>query len=169
MASKALLSFRISSSRGSDMSEWLLWLTVALLSLSPFSELRGGIPTGVALGLDPVLVFAVAVFFNAFVFLPVYYGLEFTYGFFSTRWDWVRRLVEGIRNRRQKIIERYGLMGIVLFVAIPLPITGAWTGTLLAWLFIRDIKRSWPAVVLGVLISGVIVMTLTMLGLEIIG
>jgi len=151
------------------MSELLLWLTVAVLSASPFSELRGGIPTGIALGLDPVMVFVVALIFNALVFLPVYYGLEYTYGYFSTRWDWVRRLVEGIRDRRKDVIERYGLLGIVLFVAIPLPITGAWTGTLLAWLFIRDVRRAWPAVAVGVLIAGIIVMAITLLGANVLG
>jgi len=164
---KPLLLETVSPLSGVDMTGWLEWFTVALLSMSPISELRGAIPAGIAMGLDPAAVFAVAVIFNTLVFLPVYYGLEYTYDFFSRRWGWVRRLVEGIRDRRKGILEKYGLLGIVLFVAVPLPVTGAWTGTLLAWLFIKDVRRAWPAVFAGVLISGTVVITVTLLGVKI--
>lgn len=148
---------------------WPEWLTVVILSMSPISELRGAIPVGVAMGLDPLTVFIVAIIFNAFVYLPVTLGLKYTYSFFSVRWDWLRNFVEGIRERRRGVIEKYGLLGVVIFVAIPLPVTGAWTGTLLVWLFDIDFKKGWMAVLIGVIISGTIVMGLTLAGVEIFG
>lgn len=148
---------------------WPEWLTVIILSMSPISELRGAIPVGVAMGLDPLTVFIVAIIFNAFVYLPVTLGLKYTYSFFSVRWDWLRNFIEGIRERRRGVIEKYGLLGVVIFVAIPLPVTGAWTGTLLVWLFDIDFKKGWMAVLIGVIISGTIVMGLTLAGVEIFG
>jgi uncharacterized membrane protein len=148
---------------------WPEWLTVVILSMSPISELRGAIPVGVAMGLDPLAVFIVAIIFNAFVYLPVTLGLKYTYSFFSARWDWLRNFIEGIRERRRGVIEKYGLLGVIIFVAIPLPVTGAWTGTLLVWLFDIDFKKGWIAVLIGVIISGTIVMGLTLAGVEIFG
>lgn len=151
------------------LTNWPEWLTVIILSMSPISELRGAIPVGVAMGLDPLAVFIVAIILNAFVYLPVTLGLKYTYSFFSVRWDWLRNFIEGIREKRRGVIEKYGLLGVVIFVAIPLPVTGAWTGTLLVWLFDIDFKKGWIAVLIGVIISGAIVMSLTLAGVEIFG
>lgn len=148
---------------------WVEWLTVVILSMSPISELRGAIPVGVAIGLDPLLVFVVAVLFNALIYLPITIGLRYTYAFFAARWDRFRRFIEGIRDKRRAVIEKYGMLGIMIFVAIPLPITGAWTGTLLVWLFDLDFKRGWIAILAGVLISGTIMMGLTLAGIQIFG
>lgn len=150
-------------------TNWPEWLTVVILSMSPISELRGAIPVGVALGLDPLAVFMVAVIFNTLAYLPVYLGLKYAYGFFSSRWEWLANFVEGIREKRREVVEKYGLLGVMIFVAIPLPVTGAWTGTLLVWLFDIDFKRGWLAVLAGVIISGTIVMSLTLAGVQIFG
>lgn len=145
----------------------LAWITVIILSMSPISELRGAIPSGVALGLDPYAVFLIAVIFNSLVFLPIYYGLEWTYPYFS-RFRLVRWVVEGVRNRESGILQRYGPIGLIVFVAVPLPITGAWTGTLLAWLFRIDPRVAWLMVIIGVCISGTIVLLLTLMGVELL-
>jgi uncharacterized membrane protein len=145
----------------------LEWLGIVILSVAPVSELRGAIPAGIALGMDPALLFAVAVTFNALAFVPVFYGLEFFYGYFS-KYEWVRKLVEKAGGRERGIIQKYGTIGLIAFVAVPLPVTGAWTGTLIAWLFHLDFKKAWVTVAAGVLISGTIVMALTLLGVEMI-
>lgn len=119
------------------------------------------------MGLSPLSVFVVAVFFNALAFVPVYYGLEYFYGWFS-RYEWARNLVERAGAKENGKIAKYGILGLLFFVAIPLPVTGAWTGTLIAWLFKLDFKRAWATVALGVLISGCIVLALTYLGIEMI-
>jgi len=77
--------------------------------------------------------------------------------------DWVFE-----RTRRKgSIVEKYGAPGLVLLVAIPLPGTGAWTGSIAAFLLGLSFKRAFPAIALGVLIAGMIVTTLSVLGLEV--
>ena len=71
-----------------------------------------------------------------------------------------------ITPHRDKI-KKYGYPGLVLVVAIPLPVTGAWTGTLLAFLFGIKLKRAFPAIALGVLIAGAVVTTLTKAGIAV--
>lgn len=66
-------------------------------------------------------------------------------------------------RRRKGIVEKYGPLGLVLFVAIPLPVTGAWTGSLIAFILGIKFKYAFPAIALGVLIAGVIVTTLCVL------
>jgi len=63
-------------------------------------------------------------------------------------------------------MEKWGWLGIALFVAIPLPMTGAWTGTLGAWVLGVSKQRTMMAVILGVMGSGIIVTTVVMLGIE---
>ena len=54
-------------------------------------------------------------------------------------------------------VGKYGLLGLMLFVAIPLPITGAWTGTIGAWVMGLDRKKSILFILLGVLVAGIVV------------
>lgn len=68
------------------------------------------------------------------------------------------------RTRRGKLVERYGPLGLVLFVGIPLPVTGAWTGAVAAFLFGVPFKRALPAIALGVMLAGAVV-TLASLGI----
>jgi len=81
-------------------------------------------------------------------------------GLFERILSWVFRL----SRRRGGLIERHGAIGLVLFVAIPLPVTGAWTGAIVAFLLGLSFWRAFPAIVLGVVIAGVIVTTLTVIG-----
>ena len=67
-------------------------------------------------------------------------------------------------RRRSKLIERFGWLGLMLFVAIPLPFTGAWTGSILAALLGMKFKYAFSAIVAGVLLAGVIVTCATVLG-----
>ena len=69
-----------------------------------------------------------------------------------------------IRRKLHKKVEKYGYFGLTLFVAVPLPITGAWTGTLGAWFFGMDKLKSTLAILLGVLIAGIIVTIVTLVG-----
>jgi uncharacterized membrane protein len=59
-------------------------------------------------------------------------------------------------------VDRYGFLGLALFVAIPLPLTGAYTGTILAWLLGTDWRKAFPAVALGVLVAGIVVLLVTL-------
>ncbi len=137
-------------------------LLVMLTTALPVSELRGGIPLGVALGLDPWLVFVVAVVTNIAIFVPTRLALAWFYRSVFTRIPYFDTYLVRVRRRGEPTVRKYGLLGLLLFVAVPLPITGAYTGTVLSWLLAMEWKRSFIAVGIGVVCAGVIVMLATL-------
>jgi uncharacterized membrane protein len=76
------------------------------------------------------------------------------------------RIVERSRRKVHAKVEKYGYAGLILFVAIPLPITGAYTGTLGAWILGMDRRKTVLAVFGGVIIAGIIVATVSILGIK---
>jgi len=137
-------------------------LAVVLASASPISELRGGIPLGIALGLPPAEVFALSVGTNILVFFPARAVLVLFYRSILRRLPLFERYLQRVRQRGSPKVEKYGLLGLALFVGIPLPFTGAYTGTVLSWLLAMDVKRSFAGVVTGVMFAGAAVMALTL-------
>ena len=147
----------------------------AVLSFMPISELRGAIPFAVANGIPWYWAFPFAITLNALVapacwiFLATFHRL-----FYGTapgkgiRWykSFFDRFVERARGKIAVNLEKWGWLGIAVFVAIPLPLTGAWTGTLGAWVLGVSRKRTMLAVILGVLVAGTVVTTVVMLGIE---
>jgi len=139
------------------------------LSFLPISELRGAIPFAVASGMPLVEAAAIAVACNAlvgpvaFVFLETFHRLLYRWGFYAGVFD---RFVAKARAKVHAKVEKYGYLGIMLFVAVPLPVTGAWTGTLGAWILGMDRKKTMLAVAAGVVISGVVVSLVVGLGVE---
>ena len=138
------------------------YLIVFLISMVPLVELRGGVPAGLTMGLDPVTVFIVCVIGNM---LPV------PFIFFFARkvleWGADKPLIGKIftfflekgKKGGEKLQAKAGrglFVALMLFVGIPLPGTGAWTGTLAAAMLDMDFKKSVIAVVLGVMLAGVI-------------
>ena len=147
-------------------------LVVIITSALPILELRGGIPVAMTLFDCPwYYAFLLAVIGNI---LPVPFILLFLDA--ATRFLSKVRLFDRMLNwlfertrRRGKIIQKYKRVGLILFVAIPLPITGAWTGSLAAVLFGIKFKHAFLSILIGVLIAGVIVTCLTYFGLSIVG
>jgi uncharacterized membrane protein len=139
----------------------IAWVIAA--TLSPVSELRGGIPLGVLVfGLDPLLVFLVAIIANALLFFPIFFGLRLFYDKFLSRFQLFNRYLENVRKRGKPKVDKYGFWGLVLLVGIPLPVTGVYTATFLGWLLGMDWKKAFPAIGLGVVIAGTIVLLITM-------
>jgi uncharacterized membrane protein len=133
-----------------------------LLTASPISELRGGIPLGISLGLDPWFTFFVAIVVNALIFFPVFFILRLFYDKVLFRVPLFGRYLDGLRRRGKPVVDKYGFWGLFLFVAVPLPFTGAYTGTILAWLLDVDWRKAFPAVGLGVVVAGIIVFLITL-------
>jgi uncharacterized membrane protein len=133
-----------------------------LLTASPISELRGGIPLGISLGLDPWFTFFVAIVVNALIFFPVFFILRLFYDKLLFRVPLFGRYLDGLRRRGKPVVDKYGFWGLFLFVAVPLPLTGAYTGTILAWLLGMNWKKAFPAVGLGVVVAGIIVFLITL-------
>ncbi|MFW6180762.1 MAG: COG2426 family protein [Spirochaetota bacterium] len=142
-------------------------LATGLIAVLPVFELRGGIPVGIALlELNPLAVFSVCVAFNMVPVLPVLLllrPLRRRLGRvrpFSGLFRFFDRRVE----RRRELIERYEELGLILFVGVPLPVTGAWTGSILAALLDLRPGSSVLFIFLGVLLAGLVVTMLTLLG-----
>ena len=137
-------------------------LSVIITTMAPITELRGGIPLGLSLGLDPITVIITCFIVNCLVFFPIYIALTLLYDRLFARFGWARGWMDRVHTRGKKYIARYGILGLIVFVAVPLPITGAWTGTAIAWVLGLDWKRSFITISAGVLIATAIVSALTL-------
>lgn len=144
-------------------------LGILLFSALPVVELRGAIPFGVLTTDIPIfLIYCIAVVGNM---IPVMFLLlllplvEKTCRKYSKTLDrlftwWFKRVVD----KNQKTFERWGVLALVILVAIPLPMTGAWTGSAAAYLFKIDKLKSFFYITIGVIIAGGIVTLLTITG-----
>jgi uncharacterized membrane protein len=131
-------------------------LLVVIVTMSPIAELRGGIPLGIMLGLPATVVIPMAFAVNCLIFFPIYFGMGLFYDRFFARFGWASRLV-GRLHKKAPFVKQYGWVALAVFVGVPLPFTGAWTGTGIAWLLGLDWKKSFLAVSLGVLMATIIV------------
>ena len=144
----------------------LFW--AAFLSLVPISELRGGIPYAVASGMPLVFSALWCIAWNAlagpiaYVFLQTVHKLLYRWKAYASFFD---RFVERAREKVKPSVDKYGYWGLAIFVGIPLPLTGAWTGALGAWILGMDKKKSMLAVAAGVLIAGIVVSLVVGLGI----
>jgi uncharacterized membrane protein len=143
------------------------YLWVFLMAATPVWELRGAIPAGMfVLHLPWLWVFFVSLIGNIF---PVPFILLFLDPMtrLLSRNQSMEKMIRWIferTRRRSAIVEKYERIGLMLFVAVPLPGTGAWTGSLIAFLLGMDLRRALGPIALGVFVAGVIVVTLCLLG-----
>jgi uncharacterized membrane protein len=141
------------------MTVWSSLLTIGI-SAAPLIELRGGIPFALAQGLSPTMAFLLAVLGNLAIVPILLWGLEWIEKLFM-HWRFTRRILESVfaRSRRKgRWIEQWGVVGLLLLVAIPLPGTGAWTGALAARLIGLPNRKSLPWIALGIVIAGLLVL-----------
>ena len=142
-----------------------------LLSLLPISELRGAIPYAYFNGISLYLAVPLCILSNALVAPLAYSFLATFHRLFHTYWKWYAsffdRFVARAQMRIAPKVNKYGYWGILLFVAVPLPVTGAWTGTLGSWIMGLDKRKTMMAVFGGVVVSGLIVTSLVALGVGI--
>ena len=135
-------------------------LVTTILCIAPISELRGGLPFALSQGVHFVWAYLFCVAVNSLVG-PLLHLFLTTLHKLLSRWNGYQRLFEGLVERaRLKVkakVDKYGYWGIVMFVAIPLPITGVYTGTLGAWVLGLDAKKTSLAVLLGAALAGLIV------------
>ena len=142
------------------------FLYIILISMVPIIELRGALPVGIAMGLEWYYVFIACVIGNM---IPVPFILLFIRKIL--RWmktvpklHSVAEKIEAKGEKNKHRVLQYAFFGLVLFVGIPVPGTGAWTGALIAAMLDMRMKNALPAIFLGVLLAGTI-MTLASLGL----
>ncbi len=138
-----------------------------LLSISPFGEARVGIPYGIISGMHPMLAFAVGLLANLLVY-PIFIALLNRFNQNLWRFRFYRKQSIKLAKRSKKLLGRkvnkYGFWGLMVFVMIPLPITGAYMGTIAAYIFRLKPSQALAAISLGVLISCTLVTTGTYFG-----
>ncbi len=153
-----------------ELMQWLTgtrageFIWTVLVSMVPVVELRGGIPFGVAAGLPVWQAYLAAVVGNL---LPVPFIIVYIRRIFQ----WMRqkmprldRVVDRLEEKahlKGRQVNRYKYLGLALFVAIPLPGTGAWTGALAAAFLDMPLRRAMPAIFVGVAAAGIIISILT--------
>ena len=140
-------------------------ILVFIISLMPILELRGGLIAAALLGLDALPSYIISMVGNIipvpFILLLINKILNWMrnskIGFFNKIANWLFNKVEKHKGQ----IEKYGYLGVVLFVGIPLPGTGAWTGSLIASVLELDRKKTFGCVLIGVLIASIIMMIIS--------
>ena len=144
-------------------------VAVFLMSLTPFGELRLSIPVGLLryhLPLEQVFIISVIGNMVPSIIILFFAGkfhkwIENKSGFFSKEWvNYLAKVQKKFKGKYQK----YGLAALILFVGIPLPMTGVWSGSVAAFIFGLPPKKAWPYILVGVIISGTIT-TIISLGL----
>ena len=152
------------------MIAWLTETTLGKLlatfciSMLPVVELRGGLPYGIALGLDYPLALTAAVLGNM---VPVPFIILYIRHIF--RWlrkqsPWWHERIEALERKahlKGRLVRKYRTLGLCILVAIPLPGTGAWTGALVAAVLDMRLKSAVPTIFLGVCIAAGIMTAVT--------
>lgn len=158
-----------------DILNWLEgtmggeFIFTMLVSMIPVVELRGGLPFGVALGLPYPVAFTAAVIGNI---LPA----PFIVVYIRRIFQWMRRrlprfngVVDKLENKahlKGNKVNKYKYLGLLLFVGIPLPGTGVWTGSLAAAFLDMPLRKALPSIIAGVVLAGCIMTGLTYLGVN---
>jgi len=137
---------------------------IFIVSALPVSELRGAIPLGLLVLKQPILkTYLIAVLGNMVPVVPLLLLLEpisnklRKFRLWAKFFDWLFART----RKKAKLVEKFEALGLILFVCIPLPVTGAWTGCIAATLFKIPFRLAFLSICAGVMIAGLIVVLLT--------
>lgn len=148
------------------------WMIVILISMLPIVELRGAIPVAIFLfGMSWQQAALLSIIGNM---LPIPFILLLLEWFLKliSRFKWGKKLTDWLWTRgrsKGKLVERYKELGLIVFVGIPLPGTGGWTGSLAATVFGLSFWKSLFCVFIGVLLAAVAVTLISVLGISVLG
>lgn len=143
------------------------WLLLAILSMAPFWESRYTIPLAISqYSIDPLAAYIWCCAFNILAIPIIYFCVDVVYHRWLHKVGFIRRIYEWcvrkVSSKEKGILEKWQELGLIIFVAIPIPATGVWTGTLLAWLFELEFKKSVLVLSIGVMLSSAITTLLTL-------
>lgn len=148
------------------------WLAIMIIAAMPVAELRLSIPIAMlAYNFNPIEAFFLSITGNMLPVIPLLLYLEPVSNFLRRwkTWDvFFTWLFERTHHRHSATFEKYGSIGLAIFVGIPLPATGAWTGCAAAFVFGFKFKNAILAIFTGVVLAGIIVTVLTITGKNIL-
>ena len=140
------------------------YIKLFFLSMVPIIELRGAVPLGIAMDLNPVYVYITSVIGSSIVAVPVVLLFRQVIDFFRHRKyfnkviRWVDKKIEG----RAKKLKGASIIGLIIFVGVPIPTTGSWSAAALASIFKMRIKDALLGIFIGNAIAGVIMMAVSL-------
>jgi len=138
-------------------------LVTFLISMVPVIELRGALPISVGMGLAPMTALIVSIIGNMvpvpFIIIFIRRILDWMHRF--EKFDRIATKLEAKAAKGGEKLVKYELFGLFLLVAVPLPGTGAWTGSLVAALFDLRLKNAVPVIFAGVVAAGIVVFLIT--------
>jgi len=143
-------------------------LKLIILSMLPISEIRGALPFAFFNKIPFYFAFPIALTFNFLVSFLIFFFLDTVNKYLMKIPIYNRFFTSFSENAKEKVYKKfakYEYLGLTLFVGIPLPITGIWTGALGAWLLQLERKKVFISLFFGVLIAGLIVTAVLFLGL----
>ena len=147
-------------------------LIIVLIAALPVAELRLSVPLAImkepyGFGMDPLIGLTLSVIGNMIPVIPLLLFLD-PVSSYLRRWKiwdiFFTWLFERTHRKHSANFEKYGSIGLAVFVGIPLPATGAWTGCAAAFVFGFKFKNAFLAILAGVIIAGIIMTVLTMTG-----
>ncbi|OLS01836.1 putative small multi-drug export protein [Tissierella creatinophila DSM 6911] len=145
------------------LEELKVEIIVMFFSMLPLIELRGAIPLGISLGLNPwqsaiisILGNILVVFILLNILNPVMIHFERTKFFSATLGKIKERSM-----KKSSVIKKYSLLGLFIFVSLPIPTTGAWTGALISSILKLDVKKAFVSMSLGIVVAGIITLTIS--------
>lgn len=161
--SKKLVEFFIGVFGGVASQAVGKYILVFIISLMPILELRGGLIAAALLGLPPVPAYIISIIGNLIPIPLILWLLDYVFDFMKKH-DILKKFVlfcERKGNEKKDKIEKLGFWGLVLFVGVPLPGTGAWTGCLIATILRMDKKKAFLAAAIGVIMASIIMMLIS--------
>ena len=140
-------------------------LVTFIIAMVPVIELRGAIPVGVfTFGLPPLVAAAIAALGNIVPVPFIILFIRHLFGWMKKIGGFLGKIAMWLENRaanKSVRLQKGEFWGLLIFVAIPLPGTGAWTGALIAAMLDMRMRRALPSIVLGVIIAGILVTGIT--------
>ncbi len=141
------------------------FLTV-IYSMLPITELRGTIPIAISVWkISPGIAFLLSVLGNTIPVFVLILGLNKIVELSNKHSKIFAKIINSVLQRTRKKtyekFEKYGMFALFIFVAIPLPFTGAWTASIAAWLFGINLKNAFWPIFIGIIVAGIIVTSIT--------
>ena len=161
--SKKLVNWIIGIFGGASSALATKYIIVFIISLMPILELRGGLVAAALLKINPVPAYIISMIGNLLPIPFILWLLDSIFAYMKKH-NILKKFVlfcEKKGNEKKGQIEKYGFWGLVIFVGIPLPGTGAWTGALIATILRIDKKKSFLAILLGVIMASIIMMLIS--------